>query len=150
MACTGAFGHHVCGRLLQRFTPRVIIAASAAAAAVGSVLFAASPNFQMLTVASVLLGIGIGAAMTAAYSAVGLVIPDGAHGTGFGVITSASLVGMASSPFIAGFLSGASIRIVFVVDVVLMALLAVIVHKTMVDRTTRRGDTEPEPVLSRD
>jgi hypothetical protein len=37
-----------------------------------------------------------------------------------------------------------------VVDVVLMALLAVIVHKTMVDRTTRREDTEPEPVLSRD
>jgi MFS transporter, DHA1 family, multidrug resistance protein len=135
MACTGAVGHHLCGRLLQRFTPRIVIAASAAAAAGGSVVFAASPTFQMLIIASLLLGIGIGAAMTAAYSAVGLVIPDGAHGSGFGVLTSASLVGMASSPFIAGFLGGASIRIVFVVDVILMAMLAVIVHRRMVDRS---------------
>ena len=37
-------------------------------------------------------------------------IPPGAHGAGFGVLTSASLVGMASSPFVAGLLGGASIR----------------------------------------
>ena len=69
--------------------------------------------------------------MTAAYSAAGAVIPPGAHGAGFGVLTSASLVGMASSPFIAGLLGGASIRIVFLVDLALMALLAVTVHRTM-------------------
>jgi hypothetical protein len=40
---------------------------------------------------------------------------------------------MASSPFIAGFLGGASIRIVFVVDLALMALLAAVVQKTMTD-----------------
>jgi len=40
---------------------------------------------------------------------------------------------MAGSPFIAGFLSGTSIRIVFVVDVTLMALLAIGVHWKMVD-----------------
>ena len=44
--------------------------------------------------------------MTAAYTAAGAVIPAGAHGAGFGVLTSASLVGMASSPFIGGFLGG--------------------------------------------
>jgi MFS transporter, DHA1 family, multidrug resistance protein len=149
MACTGAVGNHVSVRLLERFTPRIIIAASAAAAAVGSVLFAVSPDFPMLTVASVLLGVGIGAAMTCAYSAVGRVIPDGAHGTGFGVITSASLVGMASSPFIAGFLSGASIRIVFIVDVILMALLAVFVHMTMIERGPT-AHAEPEMARSQD
>jgi hypothetical protein len=52
------------------------------------------------------------------------VIPPGAHGAGFGVLTSASLVGMASSPFFAGFLGGASLRIVFFADLALMALLA--------------------------
>ena len=52
------------------------------------------------------------------------VIPPGAHGAAFGVLTSASLVGMASSPFIAGFVGGASIRIVFFVDLALMAILA--------------------------
>ena len=48
-------------------------------------------------------------------------IPPGAHGAGFGVLTSASLAGMAGSPFVAGFLGGASIRIVFVVDLAMMA-----------------------------
>ena len=86
-----------------------------------------------MCVASVLLGIGIGAAMTASYSAAGAVIPPGAHGAGFGVLTSASLVGMASSPFIAGFLGGSSIRVVFLVDVVVMAALAAAVQKLMVD-----------------
>ena len=66
-----------------------------------------------MCVAAVLLGLGIGAAMTASYSAAGSVIPPRAHGAGFGVLTSASLVGMASSPFIAGFLGGTSIRVVF-------------------------------------
>ena len=51
----------------------------------------------------------------------------------FGVLTSASLVGMASSPFIAGLVGGASIRIVFFVDLALMAMLALVVQKTMTD-----------------
>jgi len=133
MACTGALGHHLCGRLLQRYPARLVIAASGASAAAGSLLFAASGRIWIMGLAALLLGIGIGAAMTAAYSAAGRVIPPRAHGAGFGVLTSASLVGMAGSPFIAGFLSGASIRVVFIVDVVLMALLAVGVLRAMVD-----------------
>jgi hypothetical protein len=85
------------------------------------------------------LGIGIGAAMTAAYSAAGGVIPSGAHGAGFGVLTSASLVGMASSPFIAGFLGGASIRVVFFVDLVIMAVLAALVYRTMESAELQQG-----------
>jgi Tfp pilus assembly protein PilX len=40
---------------------------------------------------------------------------------------------MASSPFIAGLLGGASIRSVFLVDLVLMTLLGVAVQRTMKD-----------------
>jgi hypothetical protein len=40
---------------------------------------------------------------------------------------------MASSPFIAGFVGGASLRIVFVVDLALMALTAGLVSRTMKD-----------------
>ena len=133
MACTGALGHHFCGRLVKRFPMRVVIAGGAAVAAAGSALVGASGNVWVMSAASTLLGLGIGAAMTAAYSAAGSVIPAGAHGTGFGVLTSASLVGMASSPFIAGFLGGSSIRVVFLVDLVIMAALAGAVQKLMVD-----------------
>ena len=135
MAFTGALGHHFCGKLLTRYTSRLIIAAGAACAAGGCGLLGVSGMFWIMCAASTLVGIGIGAAMTAAYSAAGAVIPPGAHGAGFGVLTSASLVGMASSPFIAGALGGASIRIVFLGDLAIMALLAAIVQRTMKDRS---------------
>jgi DHA1 family multidrug resistance protein-like MFS transporter len=133
MACTGALGHHLCGKLLHRFPARIVIAGGAGVAAAGSLLIGASGNIWAMCAASVLLGIGIGAAMTAAYSAAGSVIPAGAHGTGFGVLTSASLVGMASSPFAAGLLGGTSIRVVFFVNVALMGIIAGVVQKRMVD-----------------
>ena len=133
MAFTGALGHHFCGKMLRRYPVRAVIAGGSAVAAAGSGLFGLSGNFWMMAAASVMLGLGIGAAMTASYSAAGAVIPPGAHGAGFGVLTSASLVGMASSPFIAGLVGGASIRIVFIADLVLMALLAAVVQKTMTD-----------------
>jgi DHA1 family multidrug resistance protein-like MFS transporter len=133
MAGTGALGHHICGRLLQRYTARAVIAGASAAAAIGSALLGASGHLAIMSTASSLFGIGIGAAMTASYSAAGRVIPAGAHGTAFGMLTSASLIGMASSPFIAGFLGGASLRVVFFVNVALMAILAVVVRRQMVE-----------------
>jgi DHA1 family multidrug resistance protein-like MFS transporter len=132
MACTGALGHHVCGKLLGRYSTRVVIGAGAAVAAFGALLFGAFVSVWVMSVASVLFGIGIGAAMTASYSAAGRVIPAGAHGTGFGVLTSASLVGMAISPFFAGLLGG-SIRVVFFVDFAIMAAAAIAVRRAMVD-----------------
>jgi DHA1 family multidrug resistance protein-like MFS transporter len=131
MACSGALGHHVCGKLLQRFPTRLVIVGGAVVAGCGSVLVAAHQVWQ-LCIAAVLLGLGIGAAMTASYTAAGSVIPARAHGTGFGVLTSASLIGMASSPFIAGLLGGTSIRAVFFLNVAVMAVVAAMVHRKMV------------------
>jgi DHA1 family multidrug resistance protein-like MFS transporter len=138
MACTGALGHHFCGRLMRRFPTRHVIAGGAFVAAAGSGILGASGNVWVMTAASALFGIGVGAAMTASYSAAGAVIPAGAHGTGFGVLTSASLVGMASSPFVAGIVGGSSIRIVFFLNLVLMTVLGAFVFKTMTDYTERR------------
>jgi MFS family permease len=148
MALTGALGHHFCGRLLKRYSSRMVISGGAALAAAGSALFGLGSHVWVMFAASLLLGIGIGAAMTASFSAAGSVIPPGAHGAGFGVLASASLVGMASSPFIAGFLGGTSIRIVFLVDLAMMALLAAVVHRTMTDTAPgREAVIEPETVL---
>ena len=143
MALTGALGHHFCGKLLKRYSSRIVITGGAAAAAIGSALMtAAGPAARvqpaaaivaLMIVASAVLGIGIGAAMTASFSEAGAVIPSHAHGAGFGVLTSASLVGMASSPFVAGLVGGASLRVVFVLDAAVMALLALVVRAAMVD-----------------
>ena len=79
-------------------------------------------------------GYAIGTASTAAYTAAGAVIPAGAHGTGFGVLSSAALAGLAVSPVVAGSLGATSMRGVFVLDVIVLAVLAALVRRVMVER----------------
>jgi MFS family permease len=132
-AIAGALGHHSCARLLQQFSPRVIISAGAASACAGSAVIAAAGNVWVMGAATMLLGGGVGVAMTAAYSAAASLIPAGAHGTGFGVLTSASLTGLAVSPVVAGLLGATSIRAVFIADAAMMAILALLVRARMVE-----------------
>ena len=131
MAATGALGHHLCGKLLARYSTRAVITSAAIVGAVASLLFL-STQVWLIAIASACFGVGIGAAMTASFSAAGRVIPHGAHGTSFGVLTSASLTGMAISPFFAGFVGGSSIRVVFLVNVAIMLVCALAVRRSMV------------------
>jgi MFS family permease len=131
MAGTGALGHHFCGRLLARFSARSVIAGGAAVAGIGCAALGATANEWIMMAASAIVGVGVGAAMTASYAAAGSVIPSSARGTGFGVLTSASLTGMAVSPIAAGFLGATSIRAVFFVDVVVIGILSVAVQRLM-------------------
>ena len=55
-------------------------------------------------------------------------IPAGARGAGFGLPTTASLVGMAVSPLVSGLLGAVSIRGVWALDLVWLAILAGVVH----------------------
>jgi hypothetical protein len=55
--------------------------------------------------------------------------------TGFGLLTTASLIGLAASPVLAGFLGASGLRVVFVFDVVLLLALAAMVWTLM--RTDR-------------
>ena len=49
--------------------------------------------------------------------------------TGFGVMTTASLMGLAISPVIAGFIGGTGLRLVFVGDVILLIVVALLVFR---------------------
>jgi len=129
MAVTGALGHHFCGKLLQRFTPRSVLSGAAAMAAVGAGLVGLNSNVWLLAASAAAFGGGIGAALTAAYTAAGAVIPSGAHGAGFGILSSASLTGFAVSPVIAGLIGATSLRSVFLLDVLVLAALATVVWR---------------------
>src|SRR5436190_24277998 len=94
-------------------------------------MLGATASEWIMMAALAFVGVGVGAARAAAYSAAGSVIPPGAHGTGFGMLTSASLAGMAVSPMAAGFLGATAIRAVFLVDVVVIALLSLAVSRLM-------------------
>jgi MFS family permease len=70
-------------------------------------------------------------ATTTIYSVAGSLLPADAHATGFGIMTTASLVGLAVSPVVAGLIGGTGLRIVFVADVALLLVLAVLVARRL-------------------
>ena len=127
----GAIGNVLCARWLARWSPPRVIAVAALVAALGAVLFAVVPPLPVLFVASALFGASIGTATTAAYTRAGRVIPTQVRASGFGVVTSASLVGLALSPVASGALAGWSLPAVFVADVVILAIIAWAVARWM-------------------
>ena len=145
-AGAGAIGHHYCARLLQRRTAPELIAASAAVAAVSAGGYAAAGNLWWLFAATPLFGLAIGVGTTAAYTAAAGVIPANVRGIGFGLLTTASLIGLAVSPVVCGFLAVTSIRAVFSLDVIMLAALAIAVWRFGGgDKGTKAPADEPVP-----
>jgi MFS family permease len=149
-AGAGALGHHVCARLLQRRRASQLIAAACAVAAAGAAIYVVARGTPWLFLATPFFGLAIGVGTTAAYTAAAAVIPANVRGTGFGLLTTASLVGLAVSPVVCGLLAASSRRAVFALDVVFLGALAVVVHRLGGDgeraRETPREEPAPENV----
>ena len=133
LACGAALGHHFGARLMLRRTARALISRAALAAALAIALFAVVGGPWTLAAAACLFGIAVGAAMTAAYTAAASVMPFSLRGAGFGLLTSASLAGVAVSPMISGFIAATDMRVVFAADALVLCLLALSVRRVMVD-----------------
>jgi len=131
-AGTGALGHHFCGRLLRRASARHVIAGSAGIGAAGAFLYVLARGPWLLVLGTPVFGVAIGVATTAAYTAASGVMPAAGRGAGFGLLTTASLAGLALSPIVNGILGATSIRAVFVLDTVCLITLAVLVSRLMI------------------
>jgi MFS transporter, DHA1 family, multidrug resistance protein len=131
-AATGAVGHHFCGRLLRRAQARRVIAASVAAGAAGASLYVFARGPWLLVIGTPVFGLAIGVATTAAYTAASSVMPASARGAGFGLLTTASLAGLALSPVVSGILGATSIRAVFLLDTIGLVALAFAVSRLMI------------------
>jgi MFS family permease len=127
IALFAALGHRVAGAFMARWSPRRLMTTVAATTAVALLAIIALPTLAMLTLALIVASLGIGIAMTSAYSVAGALLPADAHVTGFGIMTTASLVGMAFSPVLAGVVGASGLKVVFAVDVLLLVGLAVAV-----------------------
>lgn len=125
-AAAAAIGHSVAPPALERWTPRQLVTVSSVATAASLLLLIAVPSVWAFAVALAVAGVAIGIGMTAAYTRGGALLPADAHATGFGVMTTASLIGLAVSPIVAGFISGPGLRIVFEADVALLVVLALV------------------------
>jgi DHA1 family multidrug resistance protein-like MFS transporter len=130
-AGAGAVGNHLARRLLSRVSARGVIAGSAAVAALGTLTYVFADGLGILVVGTTIFGLAIGAASTAAYTAAGAVIPAEARGAGFGLLTTGSLIGLATSPIICGLLGTLSLRAVFVLDTFALLFVAGLVRRLM-------------------
>lgn len=128
-AVAAAFGSQLASRLLQRRTARQVIVTGTATAALALTVIVVAPSLWLVGAAMAVVGLAIGVATTTIYSVAGSLLPADAHATGFGVMTTASLIGLAVSPVVAGFIGGSGLRWVFVADVFLLAVLAVLVAR---------------------
>lgn len=140
-AGAAALGNHVCGRLLDRATPRSVIAGSAAAGAAGALLYAVAPDSTWVFAVTPIFGAAMGMATTGAYTAASSVIPGAARGAGFGLLSTASLTGLALSPMVSGFLSATSIRAVFLLDAAALIILGFLVARLMIMARARKAPT---------
>jgi MFS family permease len=130
-AFSAAFGHRITHTLMERYASRPLVTAAAVAGAIAIAVALAVPAVVTIGAALVIAGMAIGVGMTAAYSLAGGLLPADAHVTGFGLLTTASLIGLATSPVIAGFLGASGLGVVFAFDVVLLVGLAALVWSRM-------------------
>jgi len=146
-AIAAAFGHHLAGRLMNRRPARTVIVAGTflAAAAVAAIVVA--PSLWFVGASMLLFGVSVGVATTTIYAVAGSSLPPDAHATGFGIMTTASLMGLAVSPVVAGFIGGTGLRMVFVADVVLLVVVGVLVWRGM-RRQPRVKDDSADPALA--
>lgn len=130
-AAAAAVGSQLAPRLLRDLSARHIIVAGTAIAALALAVIVVAPTVWLVGASMAVVGLAIGVATTAIYSVAGALLPADAHATGFGVMTTASLIGLAVSPVVAGFIGGTGLRIVFMADVALLVVLAVMVARRL-------------------
>jgi MFS transporter, DHA1 family, multidrug resistance protein len=130
-AVSAAAGSQLAPRLLNRRTAKWVIVNGTITAAVALGAIVLAPSLWMLGLAIVIAGTAMGSSTTAIYSVAGGLLPADAHSTGFGIMTTASLMGLAVSPVAAGLIGSAGLRIVFVADVVLLIVLGVLVLRNL-------------------
>jgi MFS family permease len=140
-AICAALGHKLADPTMARFSPRTVMTTVAGTTSIALITIVLVPSLWTLAVALIVASVGIGIAMTAAYSVAGALLPADAHVTGFGIMTTASLIGLAFSPVLAGFVGASGLRVVFVVDVLLLVALGIAVWTRL-----QSGYVKPTPL----
>ena len=126
-AVSAAAGTQIGPRLLKRYSPKAVLVVGTLTAAVALGAIVIAPTLVILGIAIVIAGTAMGAGTTTIYAVAGGLLPHDAHATGFGIMTTASLMGLAVSPVVAGLIGAAGLRIVFVADVFLLLVLAALI-----------------------
>ena len=134
----------VLGHLSERLPVRRLLLFTLLAGTILCVPLALVQNPLQLLVARVLLGLFAGGSLTLAYAMANLAIPGSRKGAAFGVLSSVSLLGSASSPLVTGALAGVGLRTIFLLNSVLYAVA--FLWALWARRASAPGHLVPAPV----
>ena len=130
-AGAAAIGNQTSGWLLRRWPPALLVPAAAAVAGLGTLVFGAGAPIGVLIVTAAVMGLGLGVATTAVYTAATHAVTPAARTVAFAYLTTAYLAGLAVSPILAGLVGAVNVRAVFLVDAIGLGVLAWVVQKKM-------------------
>lgn len=130
-AATGAIGNLTTQHLLSIYPPRTLLRAVAVTGACALLPFVVGARVSVLVASTAVFGLAIGVGMTSAFAAAGAILPEHSRSSGFGLLSSASLVGLSLSPIVSGVLARISLRSVFIVGVIALVVLGVMVSYLM-------------------
>jgi MFS family permease len=134
-AGAAAIGNQTSGWMLRRWPPALLVPASAAIAGLGTLVFGTGAPIGVLIVTAAVMGLGLGVATTAVYTAATHAVPPASRTVAFAYLTTAYLAGLAVSPIVAGLVGAVNVRAVFLVDAIGLGVLAWIVQKKMSARS---------------
>jgi MFS family permease len=107
----------------MRYSPRRLLLGTLFGGMVLCVPIAFVQSAAQLLVLRVGLGLLAGGSVTLAFTLGGLTIPENLRGSGFGLLTSATLIGNAVSPLVAGTLATiVDLHYVFILNAMLYAI----------------------------
>jgi MFS family permease len=147
-AVSAAFGSQLAPRLLEKRSAKSIIVSGTIVGSLALAVIVATPGLWLFGAAIAVAGVAIGTSTTAIYSVAGALLPADAHATGFGVMTTASLMGLAVSPVIAGIIGASGLRIVFVADVFLLLALGAFVWRGLPSSRREKGKDSGDAALA--
>jgi MFS family permease len=135
------FSAMLVGRMATRHSARRLLYATLLLGMVVCIPLALSGSTLELWAWRTVLGLLAGGTVTLAFSVGGKVIPDEIRGSGFGLLTSAQLIGNAVSPILFGVLAGVSLRGAFGLNAVIYGVVFVWVWFVL-----RQASRAPLPV----
>lgn len=138
-AGAAAVGNQMTSWWLRRITPQQLMPICAGVAGCCALVFGAGPQTIILCGAAIPFGMAMGIATTTVYTEVGQRVTSTERMFAFSYLQTAYLVGLAVSPVVAGLIGARSMRAVFFVDAIGLAVLAWSVRRTGVSLETNHA-----------
>ena len=127
LAVSGLIGSLMGGALTDKFGRKVMILFGLVISAVSTLLLAFAPTLEFIYVAGLIVGLFGNMAGPAHQAMVTDVLPEDKRIDGFGILRVIANLAVAIGPAIGGFLAARSYTLLFIIDVILSSITAMII-----------------------